>query len=143
LLPLVIYPLERCAAIAGSIARRKIDKTVILETHDLTPDVWARLDSHWREAIQQETQRGKMTLLRAHDSAYVAQIEAERGAITVDQYASLTIAMDNGVDADTLTELDLPRGALLPVQRTWIEKMSRNKELAERVREAVERAASP
>jgi hypothetical protein len=142
-LPLASYPLERCAAIAGSIARRKVDKAAILATHGLTPDQWARLDGHWREAIQQETQRGKATLLRAHDSAYVGQIEAERGAITVDQYASLTIAMDNGVDADTLTALDLPRGALLPVQRTWIEKMFRNKELAERVREAVERATQP
>jgi hypothetical protein len=50
--------------------------------------------------------------------------------------------MDNGIDQDILTMLDLPRGAVLPAQRTWAEKMSQSKELAERVREAIERATS-
>jgi hypothetical protein len=72
----------------------------------------------------------------------VDQIEAERGPITIVQYARLTIAMDNGIDQDILTALDLPRGAVLPAQRIWVEKMAHNKELAERVREAVERATS-
>jgi hypothetical protein len=141
-LPLTMYPIERCAAIAASIARRKADKTSILLGHDLTPEVWVGLDTHWREAVQLQVQRGNMTLLRAHDGAYVDQIEAERGPITIDQYAQLTIAMDNGIDQGILTMLDLPRGAVLPAQRTWAEKMSQSKELAERVREAIERATS-
>ena len=138
--PLETYPIERCAQIAASIARRKADKTAILQNHDLTPEVWTELETHWREAIQHESQRGSMTLLRAHDGAYVDQIEAERGPVSIDQYAQLTIAMDNGINQDILTELDLPRGAVLPVQRIWTEKMRQSKELAESVRAAVERA---
>jgi hypothetical protein len=141
-LPLTTYPLERCAAIAASIARRKAEKTMILLGHDLTPEVWVALDSHWREVIQLHVQRGDMTLLRAHDGAYVEHIERTRGPVTIDQYAQLTIAMDNGINQDILTELDIPHGAVLPAQRIWAEKMSQNKELAERVREALERAAS-
>jgi hypothetical protein len=71
-LPLTTYPMERCAAIAASIARTKADKTTILLGHDLTPEVWAALDTHWREAIQIEAQRGNMTLLRAHGGCPVS-----------------------------------------------------------------------
>jgi hypothetical protein len=141
-LPVETYRIERCAAIAASIARRKADKTAILQDHDLTSEVWTELETHWREAIQHESQCGSMTLLRAHDGAYVDQLEAERGPISIDQYARLTIAMDNGIEQDILTELELPRGAVLPVQRIWTEKMRQSKELADSVRAAVERATS-
>jgi hypothetical protein len=136
------YPLERCAAIAGSLARRKVDKTAILREHDLTPEVWAELDSHWRDAVRLETERGSMALLRAYDGAYIDQIEAERGPVTVDQYVQVAMALENGIGPNTLQELDLPRSALLPVQRVWMEKLSQNKELAERVRQAIDHATS-
>ncbi len=81
-----------------------------------------------------------MALLRAYDSAYVGQIEAERGPVTVDQYVQVAMALENGIGPTTLQDLDLPRSALLRVQRVWMEKISQNKELAERVRQAVDRA---
>jgi hypothetical protein len=134
------FPLERCAKIAASVARRKADNTAILREHDLTPEVWAELDSHWRDAVRLDTERGSMALLRAYDSAYVDQIEAERGPVTVDQYVQVAMALENGIGPTTLQDLDLPRSALLRVQRVWMEKISQNKELAERVRQAVDRA---
>ena len=135
------YPVERCAAIAASIARSKSDKEAILERHDLAPDVWTRLDNHWRQAVEHESQGGNMGLLRAYDAAYVDQVEAERGPITVDEYARLTIAMDNGIDHGVLAELGLPRAAPLRVQRVWLERLSRSKELAASLRDAIERVS--
>jgi len=138
-LPLNTYPIERCAAIAASIAHRKLDKAAVLQAHDLTPEVWTALDVFWREASQQESQRGNLTLLHAYDAAYVSEIEAQRGSITVDEYARLTIAVDNGSAQDILAELDLPRGALMRVQRVWLDRVSQSSALAHQVRDAVER----
>jgi len=139
-LPLATYPIERCASIAASIARRKADKLAILERHELAPELWAELDRHWTEAIQRDAQRGKSSLLRAYDEAYVAQLEAERGPISVEEYARLTVAAERGVEPQTLAELDVPRGAVLRLRRIWLEKTAESPALARRVREAIEGA---
>jgi hypothetical protein len=137
-LPLADYPLERCAAITASIARRKDEKDAILERSKLTSERWAELDRHWNEAVQLELERGKTGLLSAYDSAYVAQLEAERGAIGVEEYARLAVAAEAGVEKETLAELDLPRGAMLRLRRVWLKKTSEDAALARRVRKAID-----
>jgi hypothetical protein len=140
-LPLDAYPLERCAAIAASIARRKADKGAILERHQLTPEVWSALDAHWTEAVRKELGRGKTGLLSAYDAAYVAQLESERGDVTVEEYAALVVAAERGTETETLAKLDMPRGAMVRVQRVWMKKMAGDPALGRRVRAAVGEAA--
>lgn len=95
------------------------------------------MERRWAEAIREAAARGKTSLLRAYDQAYVAQLEADRGAITVKEYARLVVAAERGTETEALAELGLPRGAMLRVQRVWMKKMSA---LGRQVREAVEAA---
>ncbi len=95
-LPIEEYPIERCAAITASIARRRAAKAQILEENELDPTTWDALDHFWNDAIRKETERSKTELLSAYDAAYVAQLERERGPILVEEYARLTVAAERG-----------------------------------------------
>jgi hypothetical protein len=138
--PPAVYPLERCAAITASIARRKDQKAAILERHELTAERWSTMEAHWEEAIQDEIERGKKDLLSAFDTAYVGQLEAERGPITVEEYARLVVAGERGSASKTLEALDLPRGALVRIQRVWLKRVAGSPAVARQVNAAVRRA---
>jgi len=131
------YPITRCAAIAASIARRKVNKPTILERHDLEPERWAELERHWAEAIKSENARGKPVLLSVYDEAYIAQLELERGPIRVEDYARLVVSAERGTEQQTLGDLDLPRGAIPRLQRVWLRKTTQDKELARLLRAAI------
>jgi hypothetical protein len=139
-LPLTTYPLARCAAITASIARRKNEKSSILEHHELTEERWSALEAHWGEAIKEESGRSKSDLLSAFDAAYVEQLEAERGVLTVDDYARLMVSVERGTTAEVLDALDLPRGSMARLQRVWLKKIGQNSTLGRQVREAMRRA---
>jgi hypothetical protein len=132
------FPLERCSALSASIARRKGEKAAILARNDLTSEQWAELELHWADVIQEETKRGKTDLLSRYDAAYVAQLETERGIITVEEYAQLAVAAERGVERETLAKMDLPRGVMLRLRRVWLKKTAADAALAKRVREALE-----
>lgn len=134
------FPLERCAALTASMARRKAEKNAILEENELTAREWDTIENHWAEAINAETKKGKRTLLDRFDQAYVAQIEAERGPITVEEYAKLSVGGERGSVDEVLQELGLPRGALLRVERVWIRRVVTNEGLASRLSELIETA---
>jgi hypothetical protein len=133
-------PIEQCAAIAASIARRKPDTALILKEHKVTPSDWAAVERYWSDAIRKETDRGKTALLAAYDAAYVAQLERERGPITVEEYARLVVAAERGGIGDALAELKLPRGAMLKIERVWLAKVAEDSALAGAVRRAIEAA---
>ncbi|HZF56118.1 MAG TPA: DUF2169 domain-containing protein [Polyangiaceae bacterium] len=139
-LPLETYPLERCAAIAASIARRPDDRDAILKTHDLTSSRYSALDEHWADAIRRETERGRSKLLRAHDRAYVEQVEAERGPIGVTEYARIVVAAQRGQEESALSELGIPRTALPSIRRVWLRKLADDPSLAASARREVEAA---
>ena len=139
-LPLKEYPIERCAEIAASVARRRTEKERILEENELRPELWGELITHWSEAIRADTERGKTNLLDKYDVAYVGQLEKERGVIKVEEYAQLAVAQERGGAEATLTELTLPRGALLRIERVWLGKIASGAEFAAKVRDAVEEA---
>lgn len=132
--------LEECAAIAASMARRRADSAHILEEHELSESDYTALDKRWSDLIREETSRGKTALLRAYDEAYVAQLERERGPIVVDEYARLAVASERGRAAEVLTELSLPRGALVRIERVWVTKLADDPELAAKARRAIEAA---
>ena len=137
-LPLDRYPITRCAEIAASRARREPDAAAILAENELTPDVWAALDQRWTEAIRKESDRGRTTLLKAYDQAYVARLEAERGPITAGEYARLVIAFERGGADLVLAELKLPRGIILRVQRVFLDRMIADLAFDKSVRAALE-----
>jgi hypothetical protein len=139
-LPLDEYPIDRIARIAASIARRREDEGAILEGQRLAAPTWELLRAHWLDAIRAETERGERALLRAYDEAYVAQLEAERGAIGIEEYTRLLIADERGVAERVLAELDLPQGALMRIQRVWADRMMDDPALGASVMTALEEA---
>jgi hypothetical protein len=136
-LPLDRFPLAACARIAASIARRRPEAAAILAEHELASGVWPLLEKHWAAALAEEAQRGKSALLRAYDEAYVARLEEERGAITPREYARLIIAVERGRADVVLGELSLPRGAILRIQRVWLNRFAADAAFNKSVRAAM------
>ena len=139
-LPLEAYPLERCAAIAASIARTRSETARILDEHELTPERWSALDAHWTQHVRALAGRGRSTPLKAYDEAYVGQLEKERGPIRPEQLAGLLVAIERGAAEEELARLSLPKGALLRVQRVWLQRTAIDAELGKAVRRAIEEA---
>jgi hypothetical protein len=133
-------PLEQCAAIAASIARRKADAAKILKENGLDRAQWDEAEQHWANEIRKETGRGKSTLLRAYDAAYVGRLEDERGPIRVEEYARLVIAAERGNADEVLSELGLPRGARLRIERVYLRKIAEDSGFGEKVRRAIDGA---
>ncbi|MEZ4300828.1 MAG: hypothetical protein R3B70_38195 [Polyangiaceae bacterium] len=103
--------------------------------------MWDGLKAHWAAEIKKETGRGKTGQLRTYDEAYVAQLEEERGAIAVEEYARIVVASERGTAPQTLAELGLPDASVLRIQRVWMAKMGKDPELRRLVRSAVELAS--
>jgi len=83
---------------------------------------------------------GDMERFRAQDEAYVKQLEEERGPIDVEEYARINVSVERGTAEATLEELQLPREALMPIERVWLKKRTQDSALRERVRKALEEA---
>ncbi len=139
-LPLDEFSLERCAEIAASMARRKAEVPRILEQNKLERATWEALDKHWADTIRAETRRGNVAGLKAYDAAYVGQLEKERGPIRVEEYARLVIANERGTAGEVLAELTLPRGAVMRIERVWLERVGEDMRLGAHVNAAIETA---
>lgn len=134
------YPIERCAAITASIARRRAETAQILDEAQLDAARWAGLTQRWNEAIKEETGRGRTALLNAFDAAYVARLEEERGPVQVEEYARLLVAAERGNVGEVLAELTLPRGAMMRIERVWLARIAEDEGLDKSVRFAVKMA---
>lgn len=132
--------LEQCAAVAASIARRREETARILEEQGLTREAWEAAEQRWSAAIRAEIAQGKTALLKRFDRAYVEQIERERGVIQAHEYARLAVAAQRGGPDEVLDALGLPRGALMRIERVWLERMARDALLDEKVRAAMKAA---
>lgn len=141
-LPLAEFSIERCAAIAASIARRKREKRRILEENELETGAWERLDKHWNDAVRKGMERGKPELMRAYDAAYVGQLEKERGPITLEEYARLVVAADRGDLGKVMTKMTLQREAMIRIERVWLAKIVGDTKVGAGVRMAVNIARS-
>lgn len=129
---------EECAALAASIDRSPDQRDATLEERELQPEQWRAIEAHWNEAISTETAKGRSTLRGAYDVAYVEQLERERGPLEPAEYAKLVVAAEAGESADTLASLELPRGALLRIERVMTNRVADNASLAEQVRKAIQ-----
>jgi hypothetical protein len=139
-LPLTDYPIERCAGIAASLARRPDNVRDLLAAHRLDQSRWDALRHHWDNAIRNEARRGRADLRRAHDLAFVGQLEQERGPITPEQYARLTVAAERNLRDEVLAALDLPREAVLPIERVYLARTVHDPKVRAHVRIALARA---
>jgi hypothetical protein len=139
-LPLDEFPIERCAAIAASIARTPAREASILDAIELHPALWARIEQRWSEAITGELSRGKMGLVNAYDAAYVGRLEEERGPITIAEHARLVVAAERGRAAEVLAELTLPAGTLVRLERILLKKIVADPLFGASVRRAVKAA---
>lgn len=135
--PIEDYPLERCARIAAGLARSPGAAAEILEKHALSPATWARLDEHWAGAMRDDAERRKSARRKAYDAAYVAQLEKERGPITVEEYAQIVVASERGDEHGVAERLGLPPEAAMSVRRVWIARTARDLELGASVRRAL------
>ena len=132
-----VFPVEKCAAMTASIARRRAEEAKILEENEIDSSTWEAIKEYWAEMIRKETARGKRELLRKYDWAYVEQIEKERGPIQVSEYALLTIAAERGEMDEVLARFTLPRGAVMRIERVWMEKIGKDAALRESFQKAV------
>ncbi|WP_437289298.1 DUF2169 domain-containing protein [Sorangium sp. So ce406] len=131
---------EACAALDASLALRPHEKDRILRESRLDEPAWARLRAAWAAEIKRELRRGRNELLRTYDAAYVAQLERERGPISADELARITVGAERGDLADALRDVGLPDESAIRIQRTWIARIARDAALGDEVRKAVTRA---
>jgi hypothetical protein len=138
--PPVEVAIEKCAAIAASIARRPDDRAKILEENQLGAADWTAAEERWNKALKEEAARGKRGLLQAYDAAYVGRLEEERGPIELAEYARLVVATERGRLAEELAEMTLPREAVVRNERVWLKKVVGDPALGKRVKAAVKAA---
>ncbi|MDI3284455.1 DUF2169 domain-containing protein [Polyangium sp. 15x6] len=130
-------PLEQCATVAARIDRRPEDRARILSEMGLSEQRWVSTERTWIGAIRAETEQGRSELRLAYDRAYVQQLEIERGALEIADYARLMFSVEHS-DADVvLAELGLARICLVRIERVWQERMEADPAFRARVREAL------
>jgi hypothetical protein len=133
------FELERCAAISASLALRREEATTVLKENGLSAEEWNAIERYWAGTVREETARGKTSLLKRFDKAYVERLERERGPIKVQDYAKLLVASERATADAGLEKLGLPQGALIRVQRVWLEMRIRDDSLDQQIRDAVDK----
>ena len=132
--------LERVAAITAALDSNPDEKPAILHQFDTQEGALRTASEHVHEAQMAALHRGDRSLLDHYDSAYVAQLEQQRGVITVDDYARLEVAIERDNLATALTELQLPAAAVLRIKRVWMRRLVNDMLLGKRVRESLKSA---
>ena len=137
-LPVEVYPLARCAAVAASLDARPAEAPAILAKESLDEDAWDQLRAHWDAAIEKDLARQKNKLLREFDAAYVARLEDERGPIAAGDYARLAAAAEVAETGPALEDLRIPPEAWPRIRRVWIQLLAKDKKLAALVQGFIE-----
>ncbi|MRG90471.1 DUF2169 family type VI secretion system accessory protein [Polyangium spumosum] len=130
-------PLELCAAVAARIDRCPEERARILSEMGLSEQRWVTTERTWVSAIRGETEQGRCELRLAYDRAYVGQLEIERGALEIADYARLMFAVEHSDGDQVLVELGLARACLVRIERVWQERMEADPAFRARVREAL------
>lgn len=141
-LPLESYSIDRCAAITAMVDRQPEHAASILASLELDSQLWSRLKAHWSTWIDSASPRERKRLIACQDRAYLAQLEQERGPVTVDEYARLKVAATHGAQQVVLKELGLPEQGAMRLERQWLSRMMDSAELRQRVQEAINRERS-
>jgi hypothetical protein len=129
--------IELCGAITAAIAMARDETDKILEAERLDKDAWKAASQRWDEALREEQGRGKTTLRKKFDEAYVQRVEERRGPITPDEYARLVVASERGSIDGVVKDLGIPRGAPMRIERVWLAKLMQDPILDARARAAI------
>jgi hypothetical protein len=70
----------------------------------------------------------------------VGRLEEERGKIGISEYVQLAIAQEQGTAEETAGTLEIPRGAIMRLERVWIGRFARDALLRQQVEWELERA---
>lgn len=133
-------PIDACARTAARLDYRPSERDTILDEDGFTGAEWEAAGEHWERAIRAEVTRGRTALLAAYDEAYVRSLEAERGPLTADTYAVLVVAAERGHLRESLDAERVPPEAYVRVERVWLRRTLSAPALADRTRDAIERA---
>jgi len=133
-------PLESCARTAARLdiePRRRADA---LAAESLDEAGWTALDRWWSAALSAELDTGGSALADAYADAYVAELEALRGEVSVEQYALLSVAGERGTKDSILETLRIPEAAEVRLQRVWTKRTFAEPALRKELREVIARA---
>lgn len=133
------YPIERCARIAARLACSPDPEHTeqALRAEELDAAGWKLVHDHWLGAMRARAERRDKALMTAYDRAYVSELEAQRGPITLEDYSRLAEAAERGAQEEALAARGLPGGAWASIHRVWIERMIKDASLAALVRRAM------
>ena len=131
------YPPERCGVIAARLSCDEAAAADILRAEGLDGAQWQRVHAHWLDRIRDDAQRSKKKLLADYDAAHVGALEAQRGAISVRDYAQLAEAAERSVVATALAARGLPDKAWPHIHRVWIGRMVKDVQLSKQIRSEI------
>ncbi|WP_437736871.1 DUF2169 family type VI secretion system accessory protein [Sorangium sp. So ce1335] len=138
--PPIELSIEQVASIAAEIAEGKQDRAKVLETHGLREYGWSENERRWRTSIEEQAARGAHALQATYDAAYVARVERFRGALTVEEYARIVVALERGRTDEALDALKIQRPALMPIIRLWTTKVAKDSKLGDMASDALREA---
>jgi len=127
-------PLEVFACVVARIERCPEERARILADMDLTEERWTSTEQTWASAIRTDLEQGRSDLRLCFDRAYMQQIECERGAIDVTEYAQLMVAVEHGDGDAVLAEFGMPRTCLVRLERVFQERMAADPSFGARAR---------
>lgn len=132
------YPPARCGAIEARISCDKGKLDEVLRAEELDEARWKRVHKHWLGRIREEAARSRKKPMSDYDEAYVRELEAKRGALTLEEYARLAEAAERGAVAEALGARGLPEGSWPHIHRVWIGRMVKDVRVGKQVRGAIE-----
>ena len=83
-------------------------------------------------------EQGDRGPLDRYDRAYVAQLEEQRGPITIDEHATIEVAIERNILARVLLELRLPASSVVRIRRVLMRKFVGDMALSKRLRERID-----
>lgn len=134
--------LEECAALRARLTRPGADRAEILRADRLDEALFTRLEREHLKAIDEGAKAGRSELLDRYEDAYVAALDERSGPIDELAYARLQFAKESGALAEALETMGVARSELMRLERVWRRRMLRDRELAERVEDELERLRS-
>jgi hypothetical protein len=134
--------LEACAALRAALTKPGADRAAVLRDHRVEEAVFTRIEREHLKAIDEGAKAGDTALLDRYEDAYVAALDERSGPIDELAYARLQFAKESGSLTETLESLGVTRSELMRLDRVWRRRMVRDRELAERVEDELERLRS-
>lgn len=127
----------RVARIRAWLDLRPDRRADVLAASELDEDGWDAIEERADADLLAAARRGDPAPLTAIDGAYLEVVEADRGAISVEQHACLIIADERGDLEAAARALGVPRGAFPRLARSWQRRAAADPAVAHDLRHAL------